>query len=69
MENIEVVDSDDSLTTLFPLSKEGGSFLKAIDLVVAHDGFHYVMEIVRIFIVATLITGVLLKQFLIRIAG
>ena len=39
---------------------------KGIDLGVVRDGlFPSVMEIVRLFIVATLIAGVLFKQFLI----
>ena len=39
--------------------------VKSIDLVVARDGFLCTMEIVCIFMVATLITEVLFKQFLI----
>jgi len=38
--------------------------VRSIDLVVAHDGFFCVTEIVHIFIVATLITEMLFKQFL-----
>ena len=39
---------------------------ESVNLVVARDGFLYVMEIIHIFIVATLIAKVLFKQFLIR---
>jgi len=38
---------------------------KSVDLVVACDSFLCVIEIVRIFVVATLITEVLFKEFLI----
>jgi len=41
--------------------------VKSVDLIVARDGFLCVMEIIRI-LVATLITEVLFKQFLIHTA-
>ena len=37
--------------------------VKSIDLVVARDGFLCIMEIIRIFIVATMITEMLFKVF------